>query len=77
MAYYNEVTRRSDLVERTYATLADYFQTAAARHAKRRVYKTTFHELSVLTNRDLADLGIHRSEIKRLAWEAAEKAHAR
>ncbi|MEP1198444.1 DUF1127 domain-containing protein [Tateyamaria sp.] len=74
MAYYNEITRRSDLVERTFETIADYFHTAAARHAKRRIYKTTLGELSALGNRDLADLGINRSEIKRLAWEAAEKA---
>ena len=76
MAYYNEISQRGDLVERAYATLADYFHAAAARHAARRIYRTTFHELNVLSNRDLADLGIHRSEIKRLAWEAAEKAKA-
>lgn len=39
--------------------------------AKRRVYRTTYHELSGLTDRDLADLGIPRSSIKNLALEAA------
>lgn len=39
--------------------------------AKRRVYRVTFHELSVLSDRDLRDLGIPRSNIKRLAMEAA------
>lgn len=39
--------------------------------AKRRVYRATYNELSMLTNRDLADLGIPRSNIKRVALEAA------
>lgn len=39
--------------------------------AKRRVYRATFHELSVLNDRDLNDLGIARCDIKRLAQEAA------
>ncbi|AXI42001.1 DUF1127 domain-containing protein [Sulfitobacter sp. SK011] len=39
--------------------------------AKRRVYRTTFFELAALTDRDLRDLGIPRSNIKRLALEAA------
>ncbi|AEI95896.1 DUF1127 domain-containing protein [Roseobacter litoralis] len=39
--------------------------------AKRRVYRATYHEFSVLTDRDLKDLGIPRSNIKRLAMEAA------
>lgn len=40
-------------------------------HAKRKIYHATLHELSVLTNRDLRDLGVQRSNIKRLAMEAA------
>ena len=39
--------------------------------AKRRVYRATYYELSVLSDRDLTDLGIPRSSIKRLAMEAA------
>lgn len=39
--------------------------------AKRKVYRDTYHELSMLTERDLADLGIPRSSIRRLALEAA------
>ena len=38
---------------------------------KRRVYRTTLAELSALTNRELADLGIARSMIKGIALEAA------
>lgn len=39
--------------------------------AKRRVYRATFSELAALTDRELRDLGIPRSNIKRLAMEAA------
>ncbi|WP_083194251.1 DUF1127 domain-containing protein [Leisingera sp. JC1] len=39
--------------------------------ARRKIYRTTCHELSVLSDRDLADLGIARSSIRRLALEAA------
>ena len=39
--------------------------------AKRKVYRATYHELSSLSDRDLRDLGIPRSNIKRLALEAA------
>lgn len=39
--------------------------------AKREVYRATLFELSALSERDLIDLGISRSNIKRLAMEAA------
>jgi len=38
---------------------------------KRRTYRKTVRELQGLSNRDLADLGIHRSAIKYIAYEAA------
>jgi uncharacterized protein YjiS (DUF1127 family) len=38
---------------------------------KRKIYRATLYELSVLSDRDLKDLGIPRSSIKRLAMEAA------
>ena len=39
--------------------------------AKRAVYRKTISELQSLTDRELADLGIHRSAIKGIAHEAA------
>jgi len=36
-----------------------------------RLYRQTVNELSALTSRDLADLGLNRSEIKRVAYQAA------
>ncbi|MFN3847410.1 MAG: DUF1127 domain-containing protein [Paracoccaceae bacterium] len=38
---------------------------------RRRVFKQTVRELQALSNRELADLGIHRSMITRVANEAA------
>ena len=38
---------------------------------RRRIYRQTINELSALTARDLADLGIDRSMIRWLAHEAA------
>lgn len=38
---------------------------------RRRVYMTTVRELMALSNRELADLGIHRADIARIAMEAA------
>ena len=38
---------------------------------RRKVYRNTHHELSMLTDRDLADLDISRSNIHSLASEAA------
>ncbi len=35
-----------------------------------RNYRTTVAELAELSNAQLADMGVHRSEIKRLAFEA-------
>ncbi len=38
---------------------------------RRKVYKATHRELSMLSNRELADLGIPRSHITRIALETA------
>ena len=40
---------------------------------RRSIYRTTVCELNSVTNRDLADLGISRSHIRRLALEASQK----
>jgi uncharacterized protein YjiS (DUF1127 family) len=50
------------------ASLVASFNDARAR---RKVYRQTVRELSALSSRDLADLGIHRSMITRVALEAA------
>ena len=43
----------------------------AEAHAKRKIYRTTHGELASLNDRELSDLGLNRSMIKRIAMEAA------
>jgi uncharacterized protein YjiS (DUF1127 family) len=43
----------------------------AEKAEKRKVYRTTLTELQSLSNRDLADLGLSRSMIPNIAFEAA------
>jgi uncharacterized protein YjiS (DUF1127 family) len=37
-----------------------------------RCYGAAVEELSHLSDRELADIGVHRSEISRLAWQHAQ-----
>ena len=46
-------------------------EAARARCAQYRVYRKTLSELGELSNRELADLGLNRSMLKRIALEAA------
>jgi uncharacterized protein YjiS (DUF1127 family) len=41
------------------------------RLARHRRYTRTIKELTFLSDRELADLGIHRADIRRIAREAA------
>ena len=36
--------------------------------------RATRNELSALSDRDLADLGVHRSQVRSIAWQAAQDA---
>jgi uncharacterized protein YjiS (DUF1127 family) len=68
MAYVNSTrTVSSALADR----MGDLLN--SARHAlhRRRVYTTTLNELNSLSDRDLSDLGLHRSTIAAVAREAA------
>ena len=38
-----------------------------------RRYKQSVRELAHLNDRELADIGVSRSDIPRLAWEAAQR----
>jgi len=55
-------TLRDRITARIDATRADY--------GKWRTYRRTLAELSALSNRDLADLGLSRSAIRNVALEA-------
>jgi uncharacterized protein YjiS (DUF1127 family) len=39
--------------------------------ARRRMFSQTAGELNALTDRELADLGIHRADIRQIAMQAA------
>ena len=69
MAYMNPARAAADhgLRARFSALLADL----AERRARYRLYRQTVDELSALTSRELADLGIHASQIHSIALEAA------
>ena len=41
------------------------------RLAKRRLFRRTLRELQGLSARQLADLGLNRSMLRRMAWQAA------
>ncbi|MHA6347368.1 DUF1127 domain-containing protein [Roseivivax sp. CAU 1761] len=72
MAYaqtLNDV-RGTGLGNRLSALVAEF----RANRARKRVYKQTVAELSMLSNRELADLGLGRSEIRRVAYQAAYEA---
>ncbi|MEC3861961.1 DUF1127 domain-containing protein [Mesobacterium sp. TK19101] len=68
MAYATHTTiYQSGLVARFAALTACW----RAESARRKVYRTTLRELRSLTSRDLADLGLSRSMLSSLAYEAA------
>lgn len=47
------------------------FESLKSRYSSWKRYSRTLQELDSLSNRDLADLGISRADIPRLAREAA------
>ena len=55
------------VMDRVRAAFAEFNDRAA----RAKIYRTTVTELNNLSGRELADLGIHRAEIKRIAYEAA------
>ena len=67
MAYTTD-TRSAGLGQRIAALRVSLTERAA----KNKIYRSTYNELQALTDRDLADLGLSRSMIKRIAIEASE-----
>lgn len=69
MAYTASTVRPTALADRIRAVFRDF----GAEMVRRRVYRTTLAELSRLSNRELADLGMNRAELRRVAYDAAYK----
>jgi uncharacterized protein YjiS (DUF1127 family) len=53
--------------------LANLRDALAQRAARRKAYRQTFDELTRLSNRDLADMGINRAMIPAIARQAADE----
>lgn len=67
MAYATQSIAVTGITTRLAAIAADI----ADRFARRRMYRVTLRELSSLSGRELADLGIHRSQLHQIARSAA------
>lgn len=63
----NTSIARAGLVQRLGHMIAAWKQS----YAEYRVYRKTLSELQALTDRELADLGLSRSEIRRVSYHAA------
>lgn len=53
------------------AAITGFFSSILDGFARYRVYRETMLELSNLSDRELADLGLHRSNLRSVAYEAA------
>lgn len=53
---------------------ASWLQGLRTRFQQYRVYRNTLNELRTLSDRELADLGLHRSMLRRIAYQAAYEA---
>ncbi len=68
MAYANDIQTAANAGHRP---LSGFFRSVQERFARYRVYRETMLELSGLSDRELADLGISRATIKAVSYEAA------
>jgi len=69
MAY--ETTSISGVGTGLMARLSTLVTEYRANAARRKVYRNTLRELDALSHRDLQDLGMNKSEIRRVAYQAA------
>ncbi|NBD30097.1 MAG: DUF1127 domain-containing protein [Alphaproteobacteria bacterium] len=70
MAHISDIRAHGPSLSERFASLRDAL---ALRAAKRKVYRKTYDELSRASDRDLADMGIHRSMIPGIAKQAADE----
>ncbi|MGJ8543935.1 MAG: DUF1127 domain-containing protein [Sulfitobacter sp.] len=57
------------------STLSRLWATLKNKRQQFAIYNRTYNELAALSNRELADLGIPRSHIRRLALESMNSEH--
>ncbi|MDX1781713.1 MAG: DUF1127 domain-containing protein [Thalassovita sp.] len=62
-------------IRATHIGFADRFAAIVAefgaRYARYKAYRVTLNELAALSDRDLRDLGMCRSQLRSVAWEHA------
>jgi len=68
MAYLNTTTAPT-LSDR----IGGIFSDLMARYRRHQLYRETFNGLSALSNRELADLGLYRGDLRRVAAEASKR----
>ncbi|MDG1067423.1 MAG: DUF1127 domain-containing protein [Sulfitobacter sp.] len=69
MAYFTDTTVSVAAQPRRVAAFLDAI---ALKLRQRKAYNQTFNELCKMTQRDMADLGLCRGDIRRLSREAAQ-----
>ncbi len=69
MTYFTDANATGS---RQFSRIAAFFDTIALKMRQRKAYRQTFNELSTMTSRDLADLGMCRSDFRRISREAAD-----
>lgn len=69
MAYATEI-RTSDRSDSLRSRIANFFAQLAERREQYLVFRATLHELNNLSDRELADLGLARANIRSIAWES-------
>ena len=74
MAYSSDTAQGHGFVARTIKPLSAIWQSLSLAYAQNRIYRQTYNELASLSDSELADLGLHRSEISRIAKDAAQMA---
>ncbi|MEM9575991.1 MAG: DUF1127 domain-containing protein [Pseudomonadota bacterium] len=72
MAYYTQ-TKTVSIVERLLAGAAFALESAATKYAYYRIYRASLSELRALSDHELNDIGIHRSSLKAVARDAAQR----
>ena len=73
MAFFTDTHHRdAGLLERATTALSNWLSDVAETLARRRMARTTYTELSSLGDRELRDLGMTRSDLRRVARDAAE-----
>ena len=71
MAYVNTTHTGNSVFTNLLGTLRAAVAKLGQEMVKRRLYRITVQELSALSDRELSDLGIHRSQITAIAREGA------